>query len=74
MTNLHEMYQDPINRAVDGEQAVARDAESRALWRWGRPKPIIQEQSKIPQTQKRTVARTARRDERKREKAVMGLT
>ena len=30
-----------------------------------RSKPIIQEQTKIPQTQRRTGARTARRDERK---------
>ena len=33
VTNLHEMHQDSIYRAVDGEQAVARDAESRAQWR-----------------------------------------
>ena len=65
MTNLHEMQQDSINRAVDGEQAVARDAESSAQWRWGRPKPIIQEQTNIPQTYRRTGATTARRDERK---------
>ena len=28
VTNLHEMHQDSNNRVVDGEQAVARDAES----------------------------------------------
>ena len=58
------MHQDSNNRAVDGEQAVARDAESSVWWR-GRPQPIIQEQANIPQTHRRTGAKTARRDERK---------
>ena len=33
-----------------------------------RPKPIIQEQTEIPQTQKRTGARTARRDQSEKER------
>ena len=59
MTNLHEMHQGSINRAVGGEQVVARDAVSSAQWRWSRPNPIIQEQTKISQTQRRTGARAA---------------
>ena len=47
---------------------MARDAESSALWRT-KPcrerRPIIQERTKIPQTHKRTGAKTARRDELK---------
>ena len=66
VTNLHEMHQVFINRAVDGEESCGQVC--RAVCTVDetvqRSKPIIEE-TKIPQTQRRAGARTARRDERK---------
>ena len=54
VTNLHEMH---VARCV--ELSALEDETVQ------RSNPIIQEKTKIPQTQRRTGARTARRDERK---------
>ena len=63
MTNLHEIHQDSINRAVDGEQAAARDAESMSIVEMGQTQADHPGADRDPSDQKRTGAMTARRDE-----------
>ena len=59
-TNLHEMHQDTTNRAVDGRQAVARDAESSAPEKGSRSS---RSRPRSLRPHRRTGAQTARRDE-----------
>ena len=56
VANLHEMHQDSVFRALDGEQAGEHSGDEA-------DEPIIQEQTEMPQSQRLTGARTARRDE-----------
>ena len=60
MTNLHGMHQDSINRAVGWRASCGQGCRVMSM--------VEMKQTEIPQTQKRTCVRTARRNEGERER------